>query len=84
MGTTLKTNDFMKIMKGRRSIRSFNPTVKISKEEMTEILKEATTAPASLMHNHGTFLLSKARREKKSLQKSLNSINHKFLLHLPL
>ena len=84
MGTTLKTNDFMKIMKGRRSIRSFNPTVKISKEEMTEILKEATTAPASLMHNHGTFLLSNARREKKSLQKLLNSINHKFLLHLPL
>ncbi|PNB36196.1 nitroreductase family protein, partial [Pseudomonas sp. GW456-E7] len=43
MGTALKTNDFMEIMKGRRSIRRYDPTVKISKEEMILILEEATT-----------------------------------------
>lgn len=48
MKTELKTNDFMDIMKGRRSIRNYDPAVKISKEEMTQILEEATTAPSSV------------------------------------
>ncbi len=48
MGAALKTNDFMEIMKGRLSIRSYDPTIKISKEEMTLILEEATTAPSAV------------------------------------
>lgn len=46
----IKTNDFMEIMKGRRSIRNYDPAVKISKEEMTEILEEATTAQIGRAH----------------------------------
>ncbi|MER0468901.1 nitroreductase family protein [Bacillus cabrialesii subsp. cabrialesii] len=53
----MKTNDFMEIMKGRRSIRNYDPTVKISKEEMTEILEEATTAPSSVNAQPWRFLV---------------------------
>ena len=53
----IKTNDFMEIMKGRRSIRNYDPAVKISKEEMTEILEEATTAPSSVNAQPWRFLV---------------------------
>ena len=43
-----KTNDFNKIALERRSIKSYDPTVKISREEMNEILTEATRAPSSI------------------------------------
>lgn len=57
MATTLKTNDFMEIMKGRRSIRNYDPAVKISKEEMAEILEEATTAPSSVNAQPWRFMV---------------------------
>ncbi|MED1738558.1 nitroreductase family protein [Bacillus swezeyi] len=67
MGTTLKTNDFMKIMKERRSIRNYDPTVKISKEEMTEILEEATTAPSSVNAQPWRFLVIDSSEGKEKL-----------------
>lgn len=67
MKTTLKTNDFMKIMKGRRSIRNYDPTVKISKEEMTEILEEATTAPSSVNAQPWRFLIIESPESKEKL-----------------
>ena len=33
MKTELKTNDFMDIMKGRRSIRNYDPAVKSAKKK---------------------------------------------------
>ncbi|WP_307893183.1 nitroreductase family protein [Bacillus swezeyi] len=69
MGTTLKTNDFMKIMKERRSIRNYDPTVKISKEEMTEILEEATTAPSSVNAQPWRFLVIDSSEGKEKLAK---------------
>ncbi|RLQ97448.1 nitroreductase family protein [Falsibacillus albus] len=47
MNTTL-INDFQEIVAGRRSIRNYDPTVKISREEMTEILSKASLAPSSV------------------------------------
>lgn len=41
-------NDFKDIVLGRRSVKNYDPHVKISREEMTEILAEATTAPSSV------------------------------------
>ncbi|AYV72684.1 nitroreductase family protein [Bacillus sp. PK3-056] len=67
MKTTLKTNDFMKIMKERRSIRNYDPTVKISKEEMTEILEEATTAPSSVNAQPWRFLIIESPESKEKL-----------------
>ncbi|AUS12843.1 nitroreductase family protein [Bacillus subtilis] len=70
----IKTNDFMEIMKGRRSIRNYDPTVKISKEEMTEILEEATTAPSSVNAQPWRFLVIDSLEGKEKLA-SLASFN---------
>ncbi|KJD57418.1 nitroreductase family protein [Bacillus velezensis] len=67
MKTELKTNDFMDIMKGRRSIRNYDPAVKISKEEMTQILKEATTAPSSVNAQPWRFLVIDSPEGKEKL-----------------
>ena len=67
MKTELKTNDFMDIMKGRRSIRNYHPAVKISKEEMTQILEEATTAPSSVNAQPWRFLVIDSPEGKEKL-----------------
>ncbi|MCR6112603.1 nitroreductase family protein [Bacillus sp. A301a_S52] len=67
METALKTNDFMKIMKERRSIRNYDPTVKISKKEMTDILEEATTAPSSVNAQPWRFLIIESDEGKEKL-----------------
>ncbi|XYY59825.1 nitroreductase family protein [Bacillus velezensis] len=67
MKTELKTNDFMDIMKGRRSIRNYDPAVKISKEEMTQILEEATTAPSSVNARPWRFLVIDSPEGKEKL-----------------
>ena len=46
--TKTLNNDFQDIITGRRSIRYYDPSVKISREEMKEILTEATLAPSSV------------------------------------
>ncbi|WHY88603.1 nitroreductase family protein [Neobacillus novalis] len=38
---------FIDVIQRRRSVRSYDPTVQISREEMTEILELATLAPSS-------------------------------------
>ena len=43
-----KNNDFSEITYGRRSVKLYDPEVKISREEMTEILAEASRAPSSV------------------------------------
>ncbi|MEJ3735643.1 nitroreductase family protein [Bacillus velezensis] len=67
MKTEMKTNDFMDIMKGRRSIRNYDPAVKISKEEMTQILEEATTAPSSVNAQPWRFLVIDSPEGKEKL-----------------
>jgi nitroreductase len=43
----LESQMFLDVIKERRSIRTYDPTVNISREEMTEILELATLAPSS-------------------------------------
>ncbi|MFY4776147.1 nitroreductase family protein [Metabacillus sp. RGM 3146] len=64
---TQKTNDFNQIIKGRRSIKNYNPSVKISKEEMTEILSVATTAPSSVNMQPWRFLVIESPEAKTTL-----------------
>ncbi|MFX3635025.1 MAG: nitroreductase family protein [Candidatus Pristimantibacillus sp.] len=40
-------NDFASIVKGRRSVRNYDENIKISKEEISEIISEAGLAPSS-------------------------------------
>lgn len=67
MNTTI-TNDFKEIITGRRSIRAYDPSVKISKEEMTEILTEATLAPSSVNLQPWRFLVIDSNEGKETLK----------------
>jgi nitroreductase len=64
---TTKINDFQEIITGRRSIRNYDPSVKISKEEMTEILQEATLAPSSVNLQPWRFLVIDSPEGKETL-----------------
>lgn len=79
----IKTNDFMDIMKGRRSIRNYDPTVRISKEEMTEILEEATTAPSSVNAQPWRFLVIDSPEGKEKSRRWQALTKHRSQLHLP-
>ncbi|MCL6603297.1 MAG: nitroreductase family protein [Paenibacillus sp.] len=62
-----QTNDFSSIITGRRSIRKYDPSVKISKEEMTEILTEATLAPSSVNMQPWRFVVIESAEGKSTL-----------------
>ena len=64
---TQKTNNFLEIVKGRRSIKNYDPTVKISKEEMEEILSLATKAPSSVNMQPWRFLIIESPEAKAKL-----------------
>ncbi|MER2123381.1 MAG: nitroreductase family protein [Exiguobacterium indicum] len=66
MATQTQT-DFMEIVKGRRSIRNYDTNVKISKEEMTQILEEATLAPSSVNMQPWRFLVIDSEEGKATL-----------------
>lgn len=63
----VKINDFDTIVTGRRSIREYDPSVKISKEEMTEILQQAMLAPSSLNLQPWRFLVIDTPEGKEKL-----------------
>ena len=48
MSTNRVNNDFSDITFGRKSVRVYDETVKISHEEMLTMIQEATTAPSSV------------------------------------
>lgn len=65
--TQQQTNDFKEILMGRRTIRNYDKSVKISKEEMTEILTEATLAPSSVNLQPWRFLVIDSDEAKAKL-----------------
>ena len=62
-----EVNDFREILRGRRSIRNYDTSVKISKEEMAEILEEATLAPSSVNMQPWRFLVIESEEGKGKL-----------------
>lgn len=48
MFTHIADNDYTRIVKGRRSIRRYDETVKIPREELSEMIAEASLAPSSV------------------------------------
>lgn len=62
-----QNNDFNEIVYGRRSIKVYDPAVKISKEEMTEILEEAVTAPSSINMQPWRFVVIESDEAKATL-----------------
>lgn len=60
-------NDFKEIVTGRRSIRNYDPSVKISREEMAEILEEAALAPSSVNLQPWRFVVIDSKEGKEKL-----------------
>lgn len=67
MTTAQVTNDFNKIVTERRSIKNYDKSVKISREEMTEILTLATRAPSSVNMQPWRFLVIESPEAKATL-----------------
>lgn len=61
-------NDFKEVISSRRSVRVYDPSVKISREEMTEILEEATLAPSSVNLQPWRFLVIDSPEGKATLE----------------
>ena len=52
----------------RRSIRKYDPNIKISKQEMTEILKKAMRAPSSMNMQSYRFFIVESKEAKEKLR----------------
>lgn len=61
------TNDFDQIVNGRRSIKLYDPTMKISREEMSEIIAQASRAPSSINLQPWRFLVIDSEEGKEKL-----------------
>ena len=65
------SNDFSDIVYNRRSIRNFDPSVKIPREELLEILDKTVTAPSSVNMQPWRFVVVDSEEGKeKCLKKS--------------
>lgn len=62
-----RTNDFNEIVLERRSVKVYDPEVKISREEMTEILTEASRAPSAINMQPWRFLVIDSPEGKAKL-----------------
>ncbi len=67
MSHAFKQNDFEKILKGRRSISEYDETVKISQQEMEEILRDAVRAPSSVNMQPWRFVVVESEAGKAKL-----------------
>lgn len=63
-----KENDFSTIMSQRRSIRKYDSTVKISREEMEEMINETVKAPSSVNMQPWRFVVIDSETGKKTLE----------------
>ncbi|WP_342420947.1 nitroreductase family protein [Paenibacillus sp. FSL E2-0178] len=61
------TNDFNEIVLERRSVKAYDPEVKISREEMSEILAEASRAPSAINMQPWRFLVIDSAEGKEKL-----------------
>ncbi|WP_028592087.1 nitroreductase family protein [Paenibacillus massiliensis] len=67
MGNFQATNDFNEVTYGRRSVKAYDPEVKISREELTEMLEEAMRAPSSVNMQPWRFLVIDSPEGKEKM-----------------
>ncbi|MCE2272543.1 nitroreductase family protein [Streptococcus thermophilus] len=72
------SNDFSDIVYNRRSIRKFDTSVKITREEMLEILDKTVTAPSSVNMQPWRFVVVDSEEGKDKLKPfvSYNSVQN--------
>ncbi|SEG59173.1 nitroreductase family protein [Paenibacillus sp. UNC499MF] len=64
---TVEQQQFFNVIKDRRSVRSYDPDVKISQEEMNEILQQTTLAPSAANLQPWRFLVIDSPELKQKL-----------------
>lgn len=64
----MKNNDFKDIVFNRHSIKSFHNDVKISHEEILEMIEEATKAPSSVNMQPWRFVVVESKEGKEKLR----------------
>lgn len=67
MSSVQKVEDFMEVIKSRRSVRYYDSSVKISREEMTKMLEEASLAPSSVNLQPWRFVVIESPGAKAKL-----------------
>lgn len=68
MSKELVNNDFSSVVFGRKSVRLYDETVKISHEEMLEMIQETTTAPSSVNMQPWRFVVAESEKAKAKLK----------------
>ncbi|EOS7916030.1 nitroreductase family protein [Enterococcus hirae] len=68
MSKELVNNDFSSVVFGRKSVRVYDETVKISHEEMLEMIQETTTAPSSVNMQSWRFVVAESEEAKAKLK----------------
>lgn len=64
---TMEHQFFFDVIRERRSVRSYDPEIKISREELTEILRQATLAPSAANLQPWRFLVIDSPELKQRL-----------------
>lgn len=64
---TVEQQPFFNVIQERRSVRTYDPEVKISREEMNEILQQATLAPSAANLQPWRFLVIDSQELKQKL-----------------
>lgn len=72
MQTTL-TKSLSEVIKERHSVRKYDPTYKISQEEIKDMLQEATLAPSSSNLQPWRFIVIQDQETKKELRAIANN-----------
>ena len=70
------SNDFSDIVYNRRSIRKFDTSVKIPREEMLEILDKTVTAPSSVNMQPWRFVVVDSEEGKDKLKPFVSYGSH--------
>ncbi|MDV7801018.1 nitroreductase family protein [Enterococcus hirae] len=68
MSKELVNNDFSSVVFGRKSVRVYDETVKISHEEMLEMIQETTTALSSVNMQPWRFVVAESEKAKAKLK----------------
>lgn len=72
MNTTVQA-DLYSVMHNRKSVRIYDPSFVISQEELSEMIREATTAPSSSNLQPWRFLVIQDAAVKKELRAIANN-----------
>ncbi|MFC6180767.1 nitroreductase family protein [Lactiplantibacillus daowaiensis] len=73
---TMVNNDFSDVVFNRHSVRQFDPSVKISRDEIQEMIAEAAKAPSACNLQSWHFVVIDTPEAKATFKKAVMSFNY--------